>query len=160
MSTAVTSEIIPRPYCAAAPESCRSWVTPTFVPRPERASVAVTIMLAWPRPFSSAPLACTTIRFAASSRSVTSAVPAKRSRTGPIRTATPPWYLSLPRLPVSSAPGRQAATWGMFSKNAHTFSTGSATSKSFLISIGSLSSRRQRDPARTPAGIRPGRSSR
>ena len=53
--TAETSEIMPRPYCAAAPDSCRSWVTPTLVPRPARASVAVTTMLAWPRPFSSAP---------------------------------------------------------------------------------------------------------
>src|SRR5271166_6831978 len=76
ISTAVTSEIMPRPYCAAAPDSCRSWVTPTLVPRPARTSVAVTTMLAWPRPFSSAPLACTTTRLAASSRSVMSAVPA------------------------------------------------------------------------------------
>ena len=60
ISTAETSEIMPRPYCAAAPDSCRSWVTATLVPRPARASVAVTTMLAWPRPFSSAPLAFTT----------------------------------------------------------------------------------------------------
>ena len=33
ISTVVTSEIIPRPYCAAAPESCRSWATSTLVPR-------------------------------------------------------------------------------------------------------------------------------
>ena len=46
---------MPRPYCAAAPDSWRSWVTSTLVPRPDRASVAVTTMLAWPRPFSSAP---------------------------------------------------------------------------------------------------------
>ena len=95
---------------AAAPDNCRSWVTPTFVPRLARVSVAVTTMLAWPRPFSSAPLACTTTRLAASSRSVMSAVPANCSRTGPIRTATLPLYLSLPRSSVSSAPGRQAAT--------------------------------------------------
>src|SRR5215472_917807 len=127
---------MPRPYWAAAPESCRSWVTSTLVPRPERASVAVTTMLAWPLPFSSAPLACTTTRWAASSRSVMSAVPAKLSLTGPIRTATRPWYFSPPRSPVSSAPGRQAATCGMLPKNCQTFSIGSATSKPFLISIG------------------------
>ena len=46
ISTAVTSVIMPRPYCAAAPDNCRSWVTPTLVPRPARASVAVTTMLA------------------------------------------------------------------------------------------------------------------
>src|SRR5580704_3660696 len=141
ISTAVTSAIMPRPYCAAAPDSCRSWATPILVPRPARVSVAVTTMLAWPRPFSSAPLACTTTRLAASSRSVMSAVPANCRRTGPIRTATLPLYFSSPRSSVSSAPGRHAATWGMFSKNSQTFSTGSATSNSFLISIGSLFSR-------------------
>ena len=36
MSTAVTSAIMPLPYWAAAPESCKSWVTATFVPRPDR----------------------------------------------------------------------------------------------------------------------------
>src|SRR5271166_3793367 len=135
ISTAVTSLIMPRPYCAAAPESCRSWVTPTLVPRPARARTAVTTMLAWPRPRSSAPLACTTTLLAALSRSVMSAVPANCSLTGPIRTATRPLYFSPPRSSVSSAPGRQVATCGMFSKNCHTFSTGSATSKSLLISI-------------------------
>src|ERR1700734_1739256 len=49
MSTAVTSEIMPRPYCAAAPDSCRSWATPTLVPRPAWVSVAVMTMLACPR---------------------------------------------------------------------------------------------------------------
>src|SRR5581483_3147966 len=131
ISTALTSVIIPRPYCAAAPDSWRSWATPTLVPRPALTRVAVTIMLAWPRPFSSAPAACTTIRLAASSRSVMSAVPANCIRTGPIRTATVPLYLSSPRSSVSSAPGRHAATWGLLSKNCQTFSTGSATSKSF-----------------------------
>ena len=91
ISTVVTSVTMPRPYCAAAPDSCRSWTTPILVvPRPVRASVAVTTMLAWPRPFPSAPLTCTTTRLAASSRSVMSAVPANCSRTGPIRTATVP----------------------------------------------------------------------
>src|SRR5690242_7190090 len=136
ISTAVTSVIIPRPYCAAAPDSWRSWATPTLVPRPALTRVAVTIMLAWPRPFSSAPAACTTIRLAASSRSVMSAVPANCIRTGPIRIATLPLYLSSPRSSVSSAPGRHAATWGMLSKNCQTFSTGSATSNSFFISMG------------------------
>src|SRR5580704_13323070 len=135
MSTALTSEIMPRPYWAAAPESCRSWETLTLVPRPSWASVAVTTMLAWPRPFSSAPVAFTTTRLAASFRSVMSASPANCSRTGPIRTATRPLYFSPPRSSVSSAPGRQLATCGMFSKNCQTFSTGSPTSKSFLISI-------------------------
>ena len=130
---AETSEIMPRPYCAAAPDSCRSWVTATLVPRPFGDSVAPTIMAAWPRPFSSAPAACTTMRLAASSRSVMSAVPVNCSRTGPIRMATLPSYLSSPRSLVSSAPGRQDATCGMLSKNRHTFSTGSATSKSLVI---------------------------
>ena len=44
ISTAVTSEIMPRPYCAAAPDSCRSWATATLVPRPAWTRVAVTIM--------------------------------------------------------------------------------------------------------------------
>src|SRR5215469_3737990 len=52
-----------------------------------------------------------------------------------MRTATRPLYFSPPRSSVSSAPGRQVATCGMSSKNCHTFSTGSATSKSLLISI-------------------------
>src|SRR5215469_11069782 len=64
-----------------------------------------------------------------------SAVPANCSRTGPMRTATRPLYFSPPRSSVSSAPGRHAATCGMFWKNCQTFSTGSATSKSLLISI-------------------------
>ena len=46
---------------------------------PTGASVAVTSMAAWPRPFSSAPAASTTIRLAASSRSLMSAVPANCS---------------------------------------------------------------------------------
>ncbi len=37
--TAVTSEIMPRPYWAAAPESCRSWTTSTLVPRADGARV-------------------------------------------------------------------------------------------------------------------------
>jgi hypothetical protein len=41
-----TSEIIPRPYCAAAPESWRSCAISTFVPVPVDASVAVTNMAA------------------------------------------------------------------------------------------------------------------
>jgi hypothetical protein len=127
------SEIIPRPYCAAAPDNWRSWVTSTLVPRPLGDSVAPTTIAAWPRPLSSAPAACTTMRLAALSRSVMSAVPVNWSRTGPIRMATRPSYLSSPRSLVSSAPGRQDATCGMLSKNRHTFSTGSATSKSLVI---------------------------
>ena len=131
--TAETSEIMPRPYCAAAPASCRSWVTSTLVPRPRGVRVALTTMAAWPRPFTSAPAAWTTSFLAASSRSVMSAVPLNWRRTGPIRMATRPSYLSSPRSLVSSAPGRQDATCGMLSKNCHTFSTGSATSKSLVI---------------------------
>ena len=108
-------------------------MTATLVPRPLADSVAPTIMAAWPRPFSSAPAACTTMCLAASSRSVMSAVPTNCMRTGPIRIATRPSYLSSPRSLVSSAPGRQDATWGMLSKNFHTLSTGSATSKSLAI---------------------------
>ena len=76
---------------------------------------------------------------AASSRSAISAVPPNRSRTGPIRMATRPLYFSPPRSSVSSAPGRQVATCGMSPKNVQTFSTGWATSKSLVISIGSPS---------------------
>ena len=88
--TVVTSEIIPRPYCAAAPESCRSWATSILVPPPTGASLAVSSIAAWPRPFSSAPAASTTIRLPASSRSLIAAVPANWSFTGPMRTATLP----------------------------------------------------------------------
>jgi len=60
--------------------------------------VAVTTMLAWPRPFSSAPVALRTSRLAASSRSAISAVPPNWSRTGPIRMATRPLYFSPPEV--------------------------------------------------------------
>src|ERR1700733_32472 len=143
ISTDETSEIIPRPYWAAAPDSWISCATLTLVPRPERTSVAVTTMLAWPRPFSSAPAALRTSRLAASSRSAISAVSANCSRTGPIRMATRPLYFSPPRSSVSSAPGRQVATWGMSPKNSQTFSTGWATSKSLVTSMALLQVRRR-----------------
>src|ERR1700722_17305222 len=142
ISTDETSEIIPRPYWAAAPDSWISCATLTLVPRPERTSVAVTTMLAWPRPLASAPAALRTSRLAASSRSAISAVPANCSRTGPIRMATRPLYFSPPRSSVSSAPGRQVATWGMSPKNSQTFSTGWATSKSLVTSMALLQVRR------------------
>jgi hypothetical protein len=41
MRTEVTSEIIPRPYCAAAPDSCRSCATSILVPAVAGASLAV-----------------------------------------------------------------------------------------------------------------------
>src|SRR5262245_17271308 len=135
MRISVTSAIMPRPYCAAAPEICRSWVTSTRDPPRLAARVAVTSIDAWPRPFSSDPAASTTIRLAVSSRSLIWAVPANWSRTGPSLTATRPRYLLSPRSWVSSVPGRQAATAGMSSKNFHTLSTGWATSNPLLISI-------------------------
>jgi hypothetical protein len=116
-------------------------VTSTLVPLPEPVTVADTVMAAWPLPLASAPLACTTILRAASSRSVISAVPVNRSLTGPIRMATCPSYVSAPRLPVSSAPGRHAATRGMSPKNSHTCSGATATSNSLVISIGTRSPR-------------------
>ena len=122
----MTSEIMPRPYCAAAPGElqvlgdARPWC-----PAPAGGEAAPSP--AW-RPGRGPSRrhrrrrrrsAC-----AASSRSVISAVPANCSFTGPIRIATLPWYLSSPRSSVSSAPGRHAATCGMLSKNCQTLSTG------------------------------------
>ena len=131
----MTSEIIPRPYCAAAPDSWMSWSIRTVVPLPFAIRIAVTVIAAWPRPLRSAPDASMSIRFVASSRSTIVALPANSSLTGPIRIATPPAYAPSPRSSVRSAPGRHAATPGMSPKNSQTFSIGWATSNSLLISI-------------------------
>jgi len=53
MRAPVTSEIIPRPYWAIAPDICRSWETITRVPLPAGVIVEVTVAEAWPLPFSS-----------------------------------------------------------------------------------------------------------
>ena len=136
ISTEVTSVIMPRPYCAAAPEICRSWSTATLVPPPEPSlSLAVTFSSTLPRPCWSEPDASRTIRLASSSRSATCALPANASLTGPIRRFTVPAYSSSPRSSVSSAPGRQAATPGTSWKNSQTLSTGCDTSNSLLTSI-------------------------
>src|SRR5688500_16620976 len=131
MSEPETSWIIPRPYWARGPERSMSWLMRIFVPLPFRSSEEITVALACPLPFNSAPLAFITIRLAASSRSVMSTSPLNDSDTGPILMWTLPLYWWSFTTSVSSAPGMQGATRRGSRRNSQTSSVDAGTVNSF-----------------------------
>src|SRR3982750_3596298 len=119
---------MPRPNWAGRPVTVRSVITRTAVRSPSAASVAVTVAAAVPADRMSFPVASTTIRWAASSRSTKRPFPWYVSAIGPSFTFTVPVNVSSCTL-VRVAPGIHGAILGRSSRTAQAEATGTGTVK-------------------------------
>ncbi len=156
ISTVVTSEIMPRPYWAAAPDSWRSWATPTLVPFPDRAQRRGDHhggLAAAPR-LGAAGVHDDPLGRLVPLGDLRLARERELDRPHPDRHRCPRRSRRRGRWSARCRAGRRPPC-GMSPKNSQTFSTGCATSKSFLISIGTHSSRCWRSVAGAPRRRRP-----